>query len=55
MLLIAVGLTLMAVAWTGWRAIRDFEHMEQQLDLEPEPVVVRPRLRLVDSTGFSTS
>lgn len=55
MLLIAVVLTVMAVAWTGWRAVRDLERMEHHLDLDPEPVVRRPRLRLVDTTGLSTS
>lgn len=55
MLLVAVALTVMAVAWTGWRAVRDLELMEHQLNLEPEPVVVRPRLRVVETTGFSAS
>lgn len=48
MLLVGLALTVMAVVWTGWRAVRDLEHMEHQLDLDPEPVVPRPRLRLVD-------
>lgn len=55
MLLTAVLLTVMAVAWTGWRAVRDLERMEHQLDLDPEPVVPRPRLRLVDPAGLSPS
>lgn len=55
MLLLAVAFTIMAVAWTGRRAIRDLEHMEHQLDFDPQPVVRRPRLRLVENTGFGTS
>ena len=56
MLLLAVALTVMAVAGTGWRAVRDLELMEHQLDFDPRPVVVvRPRLRLVEGTGFSPS
>ena len=55
MLLLAVALTVMAMVWTGWRAVRDLEDMEQQLDLDPEPAMPRPRLRLVDSSGLSAS
>ena len=55
MLLLAVVLTVMAVAWTGWRAVRDLELMEHQLDLDPKPVVARPRLRVVESAGLSAS
>lgn len=55
MLLVAVVLTVMAVAWTGWRAVRDLELMEHQLDLDPARVAVRPRLRLVEGTGLSPS
>jgi hypothetical protein len=54
-LLITVGLTVMAVAWTGWRALRDLELIERQLDLDPEPVVVWPRLRALETTGLSSS
>ena len=55
MLLLAVALTVMAVTWTGWRAVRDLERLEHQLDLEPGTVVPRPRLRLVEPTGLSAS
>lgn len=55
MLLLAVAITIMAVAWTGWRAVRDLEQMEHHLDMDPEPVVTRPRLRLIDHTGLGTS
>lgn len=49
----AVVLTIMAVAWTGWRALDDLEALEHQLELEPRPVVARPRLHLVERTGAS--
>lgn len=51
MLVLAAVLTVMAVGWTGWSALRDLEDMEHQLDLEAEPVVARPRLRLIEATG----
>ncbi len=51
MLVIAAVLTVTAVAWTGWTALRQLENMEHQLDLEAEPVVPRPRLRLIEATG----
>ncbi len=49
MLVLAAVLTVMAVAWTGWTALRDLEGMEHQLDLEAEPVVRQPRLRLIET------
>ncbi len=55
MLLLAVVLTVMAVAWTGWRALCGLERIEHQLDLEAQPVVRPALLRLVEPTGLSTS
>lgn len=55
MLLLAVVLTVMAVAWTGWRALGQLERIEHRFGLEVEPVVRRPRLRLVEPTRLGTS
>ncbi len=49
MLVLAAVLTVMAVAWTGWTALRDLEGMEHQPELMAAPVVRRPRLRLIES------
>lgn len=53
MLVLAAVLTVMAVAWTGRSALRDLEAMEHQLDLEAEPVVRRPRLRVIETGGLA--
>ena len=55
MLLTAVLFTMMAVAWTGWRAVRDLERIEHQSDLDAVAAIPRPRLRLVKTTGLSPS
>ncbi len=54
-LLLAVVLTVMAVAWTGWRALCRLERIEHQLDLDAQPVVRPALLRLVEPASLSTS
>jgi hypothetical protein len=51
--MLAVAVTVMAVSWTGWRALRDLEGGTEEV--RPEPVLSRPRLRLVEPAGAATS
>jgi hypothetical protein len=54
-LVLAVAVTVMAVAWTGWKALRDLEVEGQMGEVHPELGARRPRLRLVEPAGVTAS
>ena len=47
----AVLVTMIAVAWTGWRSLVDLEQIENRCDFQPAaPAAPRVRLHLLSST-----
>jgi hypothetical protein len=54
-LVIAVAVTVMAVAWTGWKALRDLEGEGHVGEVHPELGLRRSRLRLVEPAGVTAS
>jgi hypothetical protein len=49
----AVAVTMLMVAWTGWRAVLDLERIEHRCGFEAEPVARRPQLRLVEPVALT--
>jgi hypothetical protein len=49
----AVALTMLAVAWTGWRAMLDLERIEQRCGFDAQPVARCPQLRLVEPVALT--